>query len=93
VSLAAVGVRFAYGMRLAGPVLIGASSMPALRFAMLNALSALAWALLIGAAGWLCGEAAQAIVGHLAHVEGWLFALLIVALVAWRLLRRHSARA
>ena len=91
-SLAAVAVRFAYGMRVAGPMLIGASSMPPLRFAVLNALSAIAWALLVGAAGWLFGEAAQAIFGHLAHVEGWLFAVLIAALVAWRLLRHHSAK-
>jgi membrane protein DedA with SNARE-associated domain len=92
-SLAAFAVRFAYGMRVAGPVLIGASSMPPLRFAVLNALSAIAWALLVGAAGWLFGEAALAILGHLAHVEGWLFGALIAALLAWRLLRRHLAKA
>jgi membrane protein DedA with SNARE-associated domain len=90
-SLAVVAVRFAYGIRIAGPILIGASSMSSLRFAVLNALSAIAWALLVGAAGWLFGEAAQSIFGHLAHIEGWLFGALIAALVAWRLLRRHTA--
>ena len=92
-SLAAFAVRFAYGVRVAGPMLIGATSMPALRFAVLNVLSAIAWALLVGGVGWLFGEAAQAIFGHLAHVEGWLLAVLIVALVGWRLLRHHSAKA
>jgi membrane protein DedA with SNARE-associated domain len=92
-SLAAVAVRFVYGIRLVGPMLIGASSMPPLRFAVLNALSAITWALLVGAAGWLFGEAALAILGHLAHVEGWLFGALVAALVAWRLLRRHLAKA
>jgi len=92
-SLAAVAVRFAYGTRIAGPMLIGASSMPPLRFAMLNALSAIAWASLVGAAGWLFGEAAQIIFSHLAHVEGWLLGALIAALVAWRLLRRRAAKA
>ena len=91
-SLAAVAVRFTYGMRVAGPMLIGAPSMPQLRFAVLNALAAIAWALLVGAAGWLFGEAAQTIFGQLAHIEGWLFAVLIAALVAWRLLRHHSAK-
>jgi hypothetical protein len=33
-------------------------------------------------------DAAQTIFGHLAHAEGWLFGVLIAALVAWRLLRR-----
>jgi membrane protein DedA with SNARE-associated domain len=92
-ALAAVAVRFAYGMRVAGPMLLGASSIRPLRFAVLNVLSAIAWALLVGAAGWLFGEAAEAIFGHLAHVEGWLFGALFVALVAWRLLRHHSAKA
>jgi membrane protein DedA with SNARE-associated domain len=92
-SLAAVAVRFAYGMRVAGPMLLGASTMRPLRFAVLNALSAIAWALLVGAAGWLFGEAAQAIFGHLAHVEVWLFGAGVVALVAWRLFRRRSAKA
>jgi membrane protein DedA with SNARE-associated domain len=92
-SLAAVAVRFTYGMRVAGPMLIGASSMPQLRFAVLNALSAIAWTLLVGAAGWLFGEAAHTIFGHLAHVEGWLFGALIAALVAWRLLRLRAAKA
>ncbi len=59
---------------------------------MLNALSAIAWALLVGAAGWLFGEAAQTIFGRLAHVEGWLFGALIVTLVAWRLLRHRAPR-
>ena len=92
-SLAAFAVRFAYGVRLAGPMLIGASSMPTLRFAVLNALSAITWALLVGGIGWLFGEAAETIFGHFAHVEGWLFAVLIVALVGWRLLRQRSASA
>jgi membrane protein DedA with SNARE-associated domain len=93
VTLAAVAVRFAYGMRVAGPLLIGTSSIRPLSFAVLNALSAIVWALLVGGAGWLFGAAAQEMFSSLAHVEGWLFGALIVALVAWRLFRRHSARA
>jgi len=92
-SLAAVAVRFIYGVRIAGPMLIGASSMPPLRFAVLNALSAIAWAFLVGAVGWLFGEAAQTGFGRLAHVEGWVVGALIAALVAWRLIRRHWAKA
>jgi membrane protein DedA with SNARE-associated domain len=86
-------MRFAYGTRIAGPILLGASSMQPLRYLVCNALSAIAWALLIGAAGWFFGEAAEAIFGHLAHVEGWLFGALLAALVAWRLIRRRSVQA
>lgn len=92
-SLAVVAMRFAYGTRIAGPILLGASSMQPLRYLVWNALSAIAWALLIGAAGWFFGEAAEAIFGHLAHVEGWLFGALLAALVAWRLIRRRSVQA
>jgi membrane protein DedA with SNARE-associated domain len=92
-SLAAVAVRFVYGIRIAGPILIGASSMPPLRFAVLNALSAIAWAFLVFGVGWLFGEVAQTTFGHLARVEGWLLGALIAVLVAWRLLRLHSAKA
>ena len=51
-----VGVRFMYGLRVAGPVLLGMSevSYGASRF---NALGALLWAALIGGAGYAFGEA------------------------------------
>jgi membrane protein DedA with SNARE-associated domain len=48
--------------------------------------------LLVGAVGWLFGEAAKTLFGHLAHIEGWLFGALIAALLAWRLLRRQAAK-
>ena len=38
-----IGVRFAYGLRIAGPVLIGMSPISAVRFAALNALGAMLW--------------------------------------------------
>ena len=91
-SLAAVAVRFVYGTRIAGPMLLGASSMSQLRFAVLNALSAIAWALMVCALGWFLGEAAQTLLGRLAHAEGWVLAFVLVALVTWRLLRHHPAK-
>jgi membrane protein DedA with SNARE-associated domain len=86
-----VGVRFAYGLRIAGPVLIGASSVSAWRFGFFNAIGALLWATSVAAVGWAFGAAAQALLGELRHVEGWLFLALIVVLgVVW-LVRRHRA--
>lgn len=87
-----VGLRFAYGLRIAGPVLIGSSALPAWRFAVFNALGALLWACLVGAAGWLFGAAAQALLGRLHHVEGWIFAGLLLLAVLVALLRQHSLR-
>jgi membrane protein DedA with SNARE-associated domain len=82
---AAIGVRFAYGLRIAGPVLIGISSIPRIRFAALNALGALLWALLLGGAGWAFGEAAEMALGDIRHVEGWLLLGVLGAVLAWRL--------
>jgi len=89
-----VGVRFAYGLRIAGPVLIGTSGVSAWRFAAFNALGALLWAVVVGAVGWVFGAAAQALLGELRHVEGWLFLGLLLALALWALVRRwRSAKA
>lgn len=92
---AALVARFIYGTRFAGPILIGMSSMPQARFAPLNALASLAWAVLFTAAGWYLGAAAEAYAGDLRHIEEWLLAAAIAALAAWWLnafLKRRAAR-
>jgi membrane protein DedA with SNARE-associated domain len=87
-----VGVRFAYGLRVAGPVLIGMSSLSAWRFAAFNALGALLWAVVVAAVGWVFGAAAQALLGELRHLEGWLFLGLLLVLGVAALIRRRRAR-
>ncbi|MDE2612139.1 MAG: DedA family protein [Burkholderiales bacterium] len=93
-ALAIVMLRFAYGLRLAGPVVIGMTDVPPWRFVTFNALGALLWAAAIGALGWTFGEAAHRLLGRLHHFEGWLFALLLAAallargLAHWRRSRR-----
>lgn len=88
-----IGVRFAYGLRVAGPVLIGMSKLSAWRFSAFNALGALLWATSVAAVGWAFGAAAEALLGELRHIEGWLFAVLLVALgVVWLVRRRRAAQ-
>ena len=82
-----VGIRFAYGLRMAGPVVMGASAMPALRFAAFNALGAVIWATVIGGLGWVLGGAAEALLGKAQHLEAWLLAallLLALTVATWR---------
>lgn len=67
-----VAMRFAYGLRIAGPVLIGTSTLPAWRFAAFNALGAVLWASLVGAVGWVFGQAVEAVFSEVRYVEGWL---------------------
>ena len=85
-----IGLRFAWGLRVAGPVLLGASPMSAVRFAAYNALGAVIWACVVGGAGWLFGHAAETLLGELRHLEGWLLAgLLVLGLAVWWWRRRR----
>ena len=91
-----VGVRFAYGMRILGPLLIGASQVTSGRFLLLNALGAALWATCFVLLGWFFGQAAEALLGEITHVEGRLLAGLVVAGIlvflfrAWRRRRREG---
>jgi len=58
-----IGIRFAYGLRIAGPIVIGMSGLNPGRFLLFNALGALIWAPLIAGIGYLFG-----------HTLEWLFA-------------------
>ncbi|MDE2369988.1 MAG: DedA family protein [Burkholderiales bacterium] len=86
-DLVVVLVRFAYGLRIVGPVLIGMSSMSPLRFAAFNAVGALIWAALVTAAGWFFGAAAEILLGRVQDAEAWgmgILALLVAAVWLWR---------
>lgn len=87
-----VSVRFLYGFRIAGPVLIGASGMAWTRFAAFNALGAVLWAVLLTGLGWSFGQAAQALLGKAQHYEGWLALGVIVVALGYALWSRRRAR-
>jgi membrane protein DedA with SNARE-associated domain len=90
--LSVIAVRFVYGVRIAGPVVIGTSRLPWPTFAALNALGALVWSACWVAAGYLAGTAVEAALGHLKLVEHVLFATALVVAVAvsvWLHLRRR----
>lgn len=54
-----IGVRFMYGLRIAGPIAIGMSNIPARRFILLNIIGALIWATLIVSIGYVFGQTVQ----------------------------------
>lgn len=91
-----IGVRFMYGLRAAGPAIIGTTSIPLLRFALLNALGAALWSGCWAGAGYLLGRAAERILGDVAKVERELFggALLLAVLgaVGYRVWRARTRR-
>jgi membrane protein DedA with SNARE-associated domain len=87
-----VGIRFMYGLRVAGPVLIGMSGVGPLRFAAFNLIGAILWAALIGGAGYLFGQALELMLGNIRRYEELaLAALVAVGILTW-LYQRSRAR-
>jgi membrane protein DedA with SNARE-associated domain len=92
---AVIGLRFMYGLRMAGPVLIGAGTMPAWGFMAANAVGAVLWAALIGGLGYFGGHAVEELLGNVASGEKAVLIIVVLAGVlalAMRTLRRHRAR-
>lgn len=82
-------VRFLYGLRIAGPIILGSSKVPLLRFAMLNVAGAVLWAAVIFSIGNLFGHALEAIMGDLKEIEEWLIAIILLAGLAVTLGRKY----
>jgi len=81
-ELSVVGVRFAYGLRIVGPIAIGMSRIGWLHFAALNALGAALWSACWIGAGYAAGTAVEALLGNLKHAEHVLFVVALVVAVA-----------
>jgi membrane protein DedA with SNARE-associated domain len=92
-ALSVIGVRFFYGLRIAGPVAIGMTSMSWMRFAVLNFIGAVVWAILITSMGYFFGHAAQTLWGDLRPYEEWIVLLLVLAaLLAYGIGRLRDAK-
>jgi membrane protein DedA with SNARE-associated domain len=52
-----VGVRFMYGMRIIGPIVIGMSQVSARRFLLFNLLGAALWSVAVAGVGFFFGHA------------------------------------
>lgn len=89
-----IGIRFAYGLRIAGPIIIGMSSLPAWRFFLFNAVGALIWAPLIAGVGYLFGHMLEWLLVDFKRYEAMglvvLASLLAVISAVMHLLRRRS---
>jgi membrane protein DedA with SNARE-associated domain len=77
-AYAAFGLRFLVGMRIAGPIVMGAGRMTRVKFAVPNAAGALVWACLFGAGGYVFGAAFTRTLEHARRYEEWAFAAVAV---------------
>jgi len=91
-SAVIVMVRFMYGLRVAGPVIIGASGVTPWRFVLFNMLGAAIWAVAIGGVGYLFGHAMAWILDDMKRYEYWGLGILALAGAAYALWRRARLR-
>ena len=83
-----VGIRFMYGLRIIGPIVIGACEIPLWRFAVFNMLGAAIWAPLVGGLGYLFGDALGLLNIDLKQVEGLVLGLIVAVAAAFAFIRR-----
>lgn len=74
-----LGVRFFYGLRIAGPIVIGMSNIPHIVFATLNMIGAIIWAVLVASAGYYFGMALEMWIADLKQFEEIALAIILVA--------------
>jgi membrane protein DedA with SNARE-associated domain len=90
-TLFILSFRFIVGMRNLGAMVIGLSDVSAARFAVLNFIAALVWAVAVILSGYVFGSAAVALLDGVESLERLVLAAIVViaiALVASWLMRR-----
>lgn len=90
----AFAVRFAFGARIVLPIACGAARLRLPVFLIGSAIASLVWSVLFVLVGWLFGETALLVIGHIRRYEDAIAALLVagVALVSAVVLRRRRPR-
>ncbi len=86
--------RFVEGLRQANGIVAGLAKMPWRRFLLFNTLGAAIWVGAWSAVGYLAGNHLDAIYAQVKRYELYLLialAVVVIALVAWHLLRRRRA--
>jgi len=91
-ALAVIAVRFLYGLRIAGPVVIGSSGLSWPRYLALNITGAILWAACWLTAGYAVGAAAEQVAGNLAKIERELFLTVLLVAVGIGIALRLRAR-
>lgn len=77
-------IRFLYGLRIVGPIVIGMSRVHPAKFVVLNVAGAVIWAIVVAGAGYLFGSALELLLKDIKRYEGLaLAALVALSMLAW----------
>jgi len=77
-------LRFCYGLRIAGPIVIGTCGISPWRLAFFNLIGALLWAPIVAGIGYVAGQALQQWLGRFQHVQLALLMLIVLgAMIGW----------
>ncbi len=87
-----VMIRFMYGFRIVGPILLGMGRVPAWKFVVFNFIGAAIWAPLIAGVGYLFGEIVESVLHDVKRIEIWLFAAIIAAGIAGVVIHHRRSR-
>lgn len=78
-TLVVLGMRFLWGFRIAMPLAIGMSTLPARRYLLLNLFAAAAWSVIFGTLGYAGSYWLSAVIGDLHQHEAWIIAALLLS--------------
>lgn len=87
-----VGFRFMYGFRTVIPFVFGMSRLDPKRFAILNFIGTLVWALFFGIAGYLFGQVVASILKDVGRYERWIILCILIPAAVFWLYRRIADR-
>ena len=88
-----VVIRFLYGLRIVGPIVIGMSRVPAYRFLIFNVIGAVIWAITIAGAGYLFGQAIELLLHDIQRYEvAALGAVALAGAIVWLVYRVRNAK-
>ena len=85
-------IRFMYGFRIVGPILLGMGRVPAWKFVVFNFIGAAIWAPLIAGIGYLFGEIVESVLHDVKRIEIWLFAAIIAAGITGVVIHHRRSR-
>jgi membrane protein DedA with SNARE-associated domain len=93
-----IGIRFMYGLRILGPVMLGMGRVRTWKFVVFNFIGAAIWAPLVAGIGYVFGTLLESVLGDLKRIEVWGFVALVALGLAlfflhWLRARREDRRA